>query len=154
MIGLLGAAAIGLLVGVSLEQDTKDRIADDIKKTFFKMQTGKDYKPAQWKPVSERVTTYSSYYNKKKEKTPEQDEVWKKALKFEDTSKALEFVDELKKFAAQFGTVTVYDLCSLRGKEFSVGYAWDSYGWTERMIANESAVAFGTIYLPSPVSLK
>lgn len=157
MLGLIGAAAIGLFVGMSLEDNTKDRIVDDIKKTLYKAQTGRDYKP--YKPVM----SYASYYNKNKPKPEEKEEPWKKALKFDTYREAVAFLSKLKDYVSNYGTLSVFDVCHLRclyyGGEMDKDYdgvVWsmDKYGWTEKMIVNESSIQMGMILLPKPVSLR
>lgn len=156
MLGLIGAAAIGLLVGLSLEDDTKDRIVDDIKnRLYYKMMTGQEeHKPERAKPVM----SYASYYNKKPEE--KKDESWKKALKFDTYREAVTFLSRIKDLASQYGTLSIYDLCKLRewsdpnSETYGVGWEMNKYGWTEKMITNESTIVMGTILLPKPVALK
>lgn len=157
MLGLIGAATIGLFVGLSLEDDTKDRIVDDIKKTLYKAQTGRDYKP--YKPV----TTYASYYNKCDAKPEEEKESWTKALKFDTYREAVAFLSKLKDRVSKYGALSVFDLCKLREMSdltsgiYSVSWEMDKYGWTEKMIATEATILSaigGTIVLPKPVVLK
>lgn len=162
MLGLIGAAAIGLLVGLSLEDDTKERIANDIKnRLYYKMMTGQEeHKP---EPVRKPVMTYASYYNKYKAKPEEKEEPpWKKALKFDTYHKAVAFLSKLKDYVFNYGTLSIFDLCHLRclydgselDKDYGVDWSTDKYGWTEKMIVNESTIMMGTIILPKPVALK
>lgn len=158
MLGLIGAAAIGLLVGLSLEDDTKNRIVDDIKnRLYYKMMTGQEeHKPERVKPVM----TYASYYNANKAKPEEEKESWEKALKFDNYRKAADFRSRLKDFVSKYGTLSVFDLCKLRemsdstSDTYSVSWEMDKYGWTEKMIVNESTIVMGTIDLLKPVALK
>ena len=157
MLGLIGAATIGLLVGLSLEDDTKDRIANDIKnRLYYKMMTGQEErKPERAKPV----ISYASYYNKRDAKPEEEKGSWEKALKFDNFHKASDFLSRMKNFVSQYGTLSIFDLCKLREIDegigtYSVDWKMDDYGWTEKMIVNESTIVMGTILLPKPVALK
>lgn len=162
MLGLIGAAAIGLLVGLSLEDDTKERIANDIKnRLYYKMMTGQE----EHKPESVRkpVMTYASYYDKYKAKPEEkEDEPWKKALKFDTYHEAVAFLSKLKDYVCNYGALSIFDLCHLRclynggepDKDYGVDWSMDKYGWTEKMITKESYILAGTILLPKPVLLR
>lgn len=163
MIGLIGAAAIGLLVGLSLEDDTKERIANDIKnRLYYKMMTGQEeHKPERVKPEM----SYASYYNKYKAKPEEkEDEPWKKALKFDTYQEASAFLSELKNYVCNYGTLSIFDLCHLRCvyyggdlvKDYRVDWSLNKYGWTEKMITTEATILSaigGKISLPKPVLL-
>ena len=159
MIGLMGAAAIGLLVGLSLEDDTKDRIINDIKKSLYELQTGREYKPEL---VRKPVMTYAPYYKYKAKPEEKEDEPWKKALKFDTHREAVTFLTELKDYVSQYGTISIFDLCHLRCicyggdlvKDYRVDWLTNKYGWTEKMITNESTVEAGVIILPKPISLR
>lgn len=162
MLGLIGAAAIGLLVGLSLEDDTKERIANDIKnRLYYKMMTGQEeHKP---EPVRKPVMTYASYYDKNKAKPEEkEDDSWMKALKFDTYQEAAAFLSKLKDYVSNYGALSIFDLCHLRcvydvgelDKDYRVDWSMDKYGWTEKMITNESSIFAGTILLPKPVSLR
>jgi hypothetical protein len=147
MIGLIGAAAIGLLVGLSLEEDTKERIANDIKnRLYYKMMTGQEYQP--WHKAGTGHATYHTTYSRKSEN--KWAEKWNEVLTFNDPIQAKEGMSRIKNIAARFGYVSVYDLYVLRG--LATEWVMNKYGWTEEMIRDKFSVS-NKIHLPAPIEL-
>lgn len=141
MHGLIGAV-MGLLVGLSLEDETKEHIANDIKNRL-----------------------YYKNYNTNKAKTEEkEEESWKKALKFDTYREAEAFLSKLKDVVSSYGMLSIFDICCLRclyygdevDKDYGANWSMNRYGWTKKMITTEATVSYAlcTILLPKPVSLK
>ena len=148
MIGLMGAAAIGLLVGLSLEEDTKERIANDIKnRLYYKMMTGQEYQP--WRKAGTGHVTYHTTYSRKSEDKCV--EKWKEPLSFSDPTEAKEGLRRIKEMASKYGYVTIHDLYYMRG--WVTEWTMDKYGWTEEMI-NDGLVVYNMVHLPKPIALK
>lgn len=145
MIGLMGAAAIGLLVGMTLEDKTKDRIADDIKKTLYKLQTGLEYQPWRNNTTFNVANMYPSSIIDEKVKK------WNEALTFNDPAQAKEGLRRMKEIASQFGSVSVCDLYVMR--DLAPEWTMDKYGWTEKMI-NDGLIVYNKVHLPKPIALK
>ena len=134
---LAAGIGIGIFVGMTVTDDTKDRVFSGIRKKLIKALGAEEKRQYTTQP---RPKTYASYFCRNAE------EGWKslctEALHFDDNEEAANaWLKEMKKEANELGTVSVHDI--LRSRGFVCDWTWDKYGWTAYQLEKNAFVDQG-----------
>lgn len=135
-------AAVGFLFGLTIDEDTKERIASKIKRKIFYVLTGEQMPDKHARrskdPVLDSRITYASY-NKDTEPIQSWKNLSKDILMFETREEAQEFFNNIEHMAEEYGTVSIADICEL--KNVPCKYIWLKYGWTYKDLKENSGIA-------------
>lgn len=120
---------IGTVIGMGINEDTKIKLANEVKKKIIFALTGEEWKPKKpLENVANKAKYHKFYEEKRKELFSEN------LLKFDDINSADTTLDMMKDIAEIYGVISVHELAGLR--TMSVGYEWDKYGWSEEDLKN------------------
>lgn len=156
---LIGATG-GFLIGMLMDQDTKDKAILRIKNKLLYALTGeKRYlRPIEPGKPAPKYTTYSNYAYRSKEKQTDMDQVDRTIsdlLDYENQKDAEEMLDYIKAWVQMYKHFSVRDLafyfatgidrgsfdyCKQHKAEKLLNYEYDSYGWDEDDVQSRSYV--------------
>jgi hypothetical protein len=146
---LTSGAAVGFLFGMFVEDETKERIASNVRKKIFKWLTGenlpekkKKYEP--YKPY--KPTTYATY-SKPKNSNDDDKNVIIRCKSKEEVDELIKFI---KKTLTEYGSISKLDIYSFMG--LHCDYSMDFYGWRDD-ITDQIRVDDKKVILPKAVCL-
>lgn len=125
---LATGAAVGFLFGLTVDADTKERIASKVRRKIFYALTGEEMPVKNYKHKTPDGVRYYSDIPK-----PEFD--WtklKEHLKFDSHEKASDFVEDMIGIASNYKFVAVTDICQYFG--IYNDYRWSHYGWEQNEV--------------------
>lgn len=122
---LATGAAVGFLFGLTVDADTKERIASKLRGKIYYALTGEEMPVKNYK---HKTPDCVRHYND----IPKPEFDWiklKEHLTFDSRQKAFDFVKDMIGIAYNFKFVVVTDICEY----FDIynDYTWSHYGWTQ-----------------------
>lgn len=125
--------AIGVIFGMNVSDNEKEKFARFIKKKLIFALTGEKWEPKK-KTVNYNRNYYKTYKELKKEKEYKPIISEKELLACESEIDAELLLTDLTGYVETYGTVSVVDLAFMQGK--TVDFTWNRYYWTKDDILN------------------
>lgn len=124
---LAAGIGIGIFVGMGVSEDTKERLANVVKRRLVIALTGED-----WQPKNPMKPKEPTDYKVKYSDRINPDDDWKQYLCFKSSADAWDFVHQMYTKCEQnpLRVISVFEVCSEKAKGHRLNWAWDKCGWT------------------------
>lgn len=129
--------AIGAIIGMCIDEDTKIKATTALKKKLIFLLTAEEWEPKKKMGTPVRYSNYNKTYEVHKKPEPEllNDHSWEKMLIFDSESKAEKYLATVKDYVSKYGSISILDLNDLRGScKTTLDFTFSRYGFTEKDI--------------------